>query len=171
MRLCAIKRVNKGFGRQASLCFLDMSAYISSMFDDLYNNDILTLSAQLTNSRLDAPDSSVRKVSKLCGSELEIDVKMNGDKVADVALRVQACALGQSSAAILQEAIIGARLEDVIKARDSLRAMLKAGGEPLQGRFEKLALLKGVAEYPARHASVLLAFEAAVKAVQAAKQC
>jgi len=139
------------------------------MFDDLYNTDILTLSAALKNERLDAPDGTARKVSKLCGSWLEIDVKMDGDVVSDVALRVQACALGQSSAAILQQGIIGATLAEVIEARDALREMLKDAGEaPKGGRFEKLELLKGVKAYPARHTSTMLAFDAAVEAVEMA---
>jgi len=138
------------------------------MFDDLYNTDILTLSASLKNERIDAPDGTSRKVSKLCGSWLEIDVMIDGDVVSEVALRVQACALGQSSAAILQQSIIGATLEEIIEARDALREMLKGEGQAPNGRFEKLALLKGVKAYPARHTSTLLAFEAAVEAVQAA---
>ena len=93
---------------------------------------------------------------------------MNGELVSDVALRVQACALGQSSAAILQEAIIGARLEEVVEACDALRAMLKEGGAPPTGRFKKLALLAGVKDYPARHTSTQLAFAAAVRAMEAA---
>jgi len=138
------------------------------MFDDLYNIDILTLSAALKNERIDAPDGTSRKVSMLCGSWLEIDVMIDGDVVSEVALRVQACALGQSSTAILQQSIIGATLEEIIEARDALREMLKGEGQAPSGRFEKLALLKGVKAYPARHTSTLLAFEAAVEAVQAA---
>jgi len=138
------------------------------MFDDLYNTDILTLSASLKNERLDALDGTSRKVSKLCGSWLEIDVKMEGNTVSEAALRVQACALGQSSAAILQQGIIGANLAEIAEARDALRKMLKADGEAPKGRFEKLALLKGVKAYPARYTSTLLAFEAAVEAVQMA---
>jgi len=138
------------------------------MFDDLYNTDILTLSASLKNERIDAPDGTSRKVSKLCGSWLEIDVMIDGDVVSEVALRVQACALGQSSTAILQQSIIGATLEEIIEARDALREMLKGEGQAPSGRFEKLVLLKGVKAYPARHTSTLLAFEAAVEAVQAA---
>ena len=142
--------------------------YIHHMFDDLYNTDILTLSASLKNERLETPDGTARKVSKLCGSWLEIDVKMDGDVVSEVALRVQACALGQSSAAILHQGIIGANLEEIIQARDALREMLKADGESPQGRFEKLELLQGVKAYPARHASTMLAFEAAAEGVEVA---
>lgn len=140
------------------------------MFDDLYNTDILTLSASLKNERLDDLDGTARKVSKLCGSWLEIDVKMDGNVVSEAALRVQACALGQSSAAILQQGIIGATLEEITQAEEALRAMLKAEGAAPKGRFEKLALLKGVKAYPARHASTLLAFQAAKEVVAQALQ-
>ena len=144
------------------------SAYIHHMFDDLYNTDILTLSASLKNERLKNPDGTARKVSKLCGSWLEIDVNMDGTVVSEVALRVQACALGQSSAAILQQGIIGASLEEIIEARGALRAMLTADGTAPKGRFEKLTLLKGVKAYPARYTSTMLAFDAAVEAVDMA---
>lgn len=138
------------------------------MFDDLYNTDILTLSASLKNERLENPQGTARKVSKLCGSWLEIDVNLQDGKVADCALRVQACALGQASAAILKAAIIGATLEEVRKARNALMAILKAEGPPPEGRFKKLALLQGVKDYPARHVSTALAFEAAVDAIEMA---
>lgn len=138
------------------------------MLDGLYNTDILTLSAGLKNAALNDPDASSRKVSKLCGSWLEIDVIMDGDVVKEIALRVQACALGQASAAILQEAITGATLDELKRAQTDLRAMLKDSGDAPLGRFAKLALLKGVAEYPARHTSTMLAFDAAVDAVSLA---
>jgi len=138
------------------------------MIDDLYNTDILTLSASLKNERLENPDGTARRVSTLCGSWLEIDVMMDGDSIRDCALRVQACALGQSSAAILQQAIKGAALDEIIDARDALRLMLKESGPPPKGRFNKLALLRGVADYPARHTSTMLAFDAVVEAVRLA---
>ena len=139
------------------------------MFTELYNTEILSLSATLKNETLDAPQGSARKVSKLCGSWMEIDVNLDGGVVSEAALRVQACALGQASAAILKTQIIGASLDDLIAARDALRDMLKSAGEPPTGRFERLKLLVGVSAYPARHASTLLAFEAAVEAARQAQ--
>jgi NifU-like protein involved in Fe-S cluster formation len=136
------------------------------MFTDLYNTDILTLSSTLENAALPTPDGTARKVSKLCGSWLEIDLKTEGGVVSQCAMRVQACALGQASAAILKQSIIGASLESLTSARDSLRAMLKDGGAAPAGRFAKLAVLSGVAKYPARHMSTLLAFDAAVAAFE-----
>ena len=144
-------------------------SYIPPMFTDLYNTDILSLSATLENAALPSPDGTVRKVSKLCGSWLEIDLKIDGDKVSDCAMRVQACALGQASAAILKESILGSALSELRDARDGLRAMLKEGGDAPKGRFSRLAILEGVAKYPARHTSTMLAFDAAVAAFEAAQ--
>lgn len=139
------------------------------MFSELYNTDILSLSSTLKNESLTAPDGTARKVSKLCGSWLEIDLAVAEGAVTDCALRVQACALGQASAAILKEAIKGASLSELIAARDGLRAMLKEDGDAPEGRFEKLKVLAGVAKYPARHTSTMLAFDAAVAAFESAE--
>lgn len=135
------------------------------MIDGLYNSDVLSLAAGLTNGRLKNPDGTARKVSKLCGSWLEIDVNVKDGLVTDCALRVQACALGQASAAILKQSIVGASLDDITEARDALYGMLKEGSPAPTGRFAALALLAGVKDYPARHTSTMLAFDAASEAV------
>jgi len=139
------------------------------MIDGLYNTDILSLAAGIQHvGSLTAPGGGARKVSKLCGSWVEVDISTKDEKVSDFAIRLQACALGQASSSILSEAIIGASLEDLIAARGALETMLKRGGQPPKGRFAKLALLADVANYPARHTSTLLAFDAAVEAMAAA---
>jgi NifU-like protein involved in Fe-S cluster formation len=81
---------------------------------------------------------------------------------------VKACALGQASAAVLGEHVIGASVEELKTARDALKAMLKAGGSPPEGRFADLKVLAVVADYPPRHASTMLAFEAVVEAAERA---
>lgn len=137
------------------------------MIDDLYNTDVLSLAANIAHvGALEAADASVRKVSKLCGSWVEVDIKAAGGIITDFAIRLQACALGQASAAILAERAMGASLEELADARNALEAMLKTGGEAPSGRFEKLDLLKEVANYPARHTSTLLAFDAVVEALE-----
>ena len=148
------------------------SAYIQpSMIDDLYSARILTLAANMPRAgRLDAPDASSEKISKLCGSRVLVDLKVRDGQVADFAQEVKACALGQAAAAILGANIIGARVDEIESARDQLRAMLKAGGPAPEGRFVDLRALEPVKDYPARHASTLLAFEAAVEAARAAER-
>ena len=93
---------------------------------------------------------------------------MDGDRVADFAQDVQACALGQASAAVLGAGVIGASVAEIDEARAALYAMLKNGGSPPKGRFSDLAMLAPVKDYPPRHASTMLAFEAAAEAARAA---
>lgn len=141
------------------------------MIDDLYSGKILTLAANMPLAgRLAAPQASSEKVSKLCGSRVVVDLSVADGRVSAFAQEVKACALGQAAAAVLGAHVLGARVEEVEAARDALEAMLKADGAPPQGRFADLAVLQIVRDYPARHASTLLAFEAAAEAARAALQ-
>ena len=139
------------------------------MIDDLYSARILALAADMPHAgRLAAPQGSAEKVSKLCGSRITVDLSLADGKVADFAQEVRACALGQAAAAVLGENVLGATPQEIEMARDALRAMLKTDGPAPQGRFAELSVLAPVKDYPARHASTLLAFEAAVEAVRLA---
>jgi NifU-like protein involved in Fe-S cluster formation len=139
------------------------------MIDDLYSAKILRAAANMPRAgRLAHPDASAEKISKLCGSRVLVDVVLKDGHVADYAQEVKACALGQATAAILGEHVIGASVEEIESARDALRAMLKEGGPPPEGRFADLAMLAPVKDYPPRHASTMLAFEATVDACRQA---
>jgi NifU-like protein involved in Fe-S cluster formation len=139
------------------------------MIDDLYSAKVLALAANLPRlGRLADAHGSAEKVSKLCGSRVVVDVQVDGERVCDFAQDVKACALGQASAAVLGSQVIGASVQELESARDQFRAMLKEGGSPPEGRFSDLAMLAPVKDYPARHASTLLAFEAVCDAVRKA---
>jgi NifU-like protein involved in Fe-S cluster formation len=139
------------------------------MLDDLYTAKILKAAANMPRAgRLAHPDASAEKVSKLCGSRVLVDVVLKDGRIADYAQEVKACALGQAAAAIMGEHAIGASVEEIESARDALRAMLKSGGPPPEGRFAELAMLAPVKDYPPRHASTLLAFEATAAACRLA---
>lgn len=144
------------------------------MIDALYSAKVLSLAANLPHAgRLPAEvvQGSAERVAKLCGSRVCVDVALDADgRVAAFAQDVQACALGQASAGVLGAHIFGADGAEVRAARDALSAMLKSGGPPPAGRFSDLALLQAVKDFPARHASTLLAFEAAAEAMERAQQ-
>jgi NifU-like protein involved in Fe-S cluster formation len=141
------------------------------MIDELYSANILRLAANMPRAgRLATPDATAEKVARLCGSRIVVDVKLGEDgKVADFAQEVKACALGQAAAAVLGAHVIGATCEEIEVARDAFRAMLKAGGPPPAGRFSDLSMLEPVKDYPQRHASTLLAFEATAEACRLAQ--
>ncbi|WP_396594575.1 iron-sulfur cluster assembly scaffold protein [Brevundimonas sp. R86498] len=140
------------------------------MIDDLYSTRILTLAANLPHAgRLAAPDGTGERVARLCGSRAIVDVVLDPEgRVARFAQDIKACALGQAAAGVLGEAVIGATVDEVRTARDDTLVMLKSGGEGPTGRFEGLQALQQVADYPARHASTLVAIEATLDAVSAA---
>lgn len=147
-----------------------VDAYLGAMIDDLYSARILGLAANMPRAgRLAAPQGTGERVAKLCGSRAVVDVMLDGEgRVVDFAQEVKACALGQAAAGVLGEVVVGALAEEIAAARDAMLAMLKAGGEGPTGRFEGLRALRQVADYPARHASTMVAIEATVEAVRAA---
>lgn len=141
------------------------------MSAELYHNRVLELAADIAHvGRLEAPEASVEKVSRVCGSAVRVELCLDaaGEHVAAIAVEPKACALGQAATAVLSEHAVGAAVDEVRAARDALQAMLKEGGPPPAGRFWELRHLEGVRDYPPRHTSTLLAFDAAVAAIEEA---
>ncbi len=139
------------------------------MLDDIYNKRILELAGNIPRlGRLADPEGTATAHSRLCGSTVTVDVTMDGDHVSDFAHEVKACALGQSSSAIMARHVIGATLPELMEARDAMLAMLKENGPPPTGRFAEAAVLEPVRDFKARHASTMLTFNATVEAVEKA---
>jgi len=140
------------------------------MIDELYSREILRRTTQLQHvGHLANPQAVADKVAKLCGSTIHVELNMDGGAVTDFAQQVRACALGQASAAILSQHIIGATADEVLAARDALRTLLKGEVANFPERFADLAILSSVKDYPARHASTLLALEATSAAISSLK--
>lgn len=138
---------------------------------DLYHNRVLELAATIPGlAPIAHAEGSVEKVSRICGSTVRVDVRLNAAATHIEAMSVdpKACALGQAATAILVEGAIGSEIGEIYAARDALKAMLKDGAAPPKGKFWELRHLAGVADYPPRHASTMLAFEAAIAAIEEA---
>ena len=137
------------------------------MLNEVYNSRILELAGNIPRiGRLPAPDATATAHSKLCGSTVTVDLKMDGETVTDFAHDVKACALGQASSSIMARNIVGARADELRKLREDVRRMLKENAAPpASGRWVDIAVLEPVRDYKARHASTLLTFEAVVDAI------
>ena len=137
------------------------------MLNDVYNSRILELAGNIPRiGRLPAPDASATAHSKLCGSTVTVDLKMDGETVTDFAHDVKACALGQASSSIMARNIVGAKADELRNLREDVRRMLKENAAPpIYGRWADIAVLEPVRDYKARHASTLLTFDAVVSAI------
>ncbi|MGL4261278.1 MAG: iron-sulfur cluster assembly scaffold protein [Afipia sp.] len=136
------------------------------MLNDIYNKKIIELAGNIPRlGRLADPDASATAHSKLCGSTVKVDVKMQDGVVSDFAHDVKACALGQASSSIMARHVIGSNAAELRELRETVRKMLKENGAPPQGKWSDVAMLEPVRDYKARHASTLLTFDAVVDAV------
>lgn len=137
----------------------------------LYSKRILALAADIPHAeKLADPAGAAKKRSPLCGSTVAATVQMEGGRVADFGQDVKACALGQASAAVLGGAVIGRTREEIAEGRAALRAMLKDGGDPPGPPFAALEVLAPAKDYKNRHASILLAWDAALAAIDEAEK-
>ena len=135
----------------------------------LYNRDILRLAASIPHlGRLDRPQASAEKRSTVCGSRVRVDVTVDeAGRVAALGQEVNACALGQASAALMAASAIGRSPSELGRARDALAEFL-AGGRDHPGDWPGLEILGEARAYPARHASILLPFQAVAEAAEEA---
>ena len=140
------------------------------MLNDIYNKRILELAADIPRlGRLAEPDATATAHSRLCGSTVTADVKVEGDVVTDFAHDVKACVLGQASSSIMARHVVGATAEELRCVRDAMRRMLKENGAPPPGKWAELEVLEPVRDFTARHASTLLTFDAVVEAIDKAR--
>ena len=137
------------------------------MIDDVYNAKILGFAGNIPRiGRLEAPYATAKAHSKICGSTVTVDLKMDEDVVTDFSHVVKACALGQASSSIMAQHVVGATSDELRAVRNAMLKMLKENGAPPEGeRFADLKYLEPVRDYKARHASTMLTFDAVVDAI------
>ena len=136
------------------------------MLNEVYNSRILELAGNIPRlGRLPTPDATATAHSKLCGSTVTVDLKVDSGAVSDFAHDVKACALGQASSSIMARHVIGAKPSELRELRETVRKMLKENGPPPSGKWADIAVLEPVRDYKARHASTLLTFDAVVDAI------
>jgi NifU-like protein involved in Fe-S cluster formation len=131
---------------------------------DLYSAKILEIAGNPPDlPRFAHPQATARRASRVCGSVIEVDLEVTDGRVSRFGYDIQACALGQTAAAIVAAHIVGATPNELRTLRTRMVAMLKAGGPPPAGdKWADLKYLQPVADYAPRHASTLLVFEAVV---------
>ena len=133
---------------------------------EIYNTRIIELAANIPHaSRIAAPDASATAHSKLCGSTITVDLKLDDGRVTEFGQQVKACLLGQAAASVMGREIVGSSAAELHQIGERMRRMLKDGGDPPDGRWADLGVLQPVKDFKARHASTLLVFDAVERAL------
>ena len=130
----------------------------------LYTTEILRLAASLPlETSLAAPQGRGERRSAMCGSVIVTEVKLDSaGRVGELAQKVQACAFGQASASILQHFAQGRSRDELTSARAELATWLR--GEDADGGM--FAVLSPARAKTARHAAILLPFDALIAALE-----
>lgn len=139
--------------------------------DDIYSDTIMALASKISHTkRLENPDATASANSKLCGSTIVADIKLDDDRITDFGQDIKACLLGQVSASVVSNNIVGTTIRELRDVAATMNAMLKSGGPPPEGRWKDLGILEPVKDYHTRHASTMLIFTALEKAFQDAEK-
>ena len=79
-----------------------------TQLSEIYNQRILELAAHIAGAqRLADADATATAHSKLCGSTVTVDLKVEGDRVAAFGQTVKACLLGQAAASVMGRNVLG----------------------------------------------------------------
>ena len=137
----------------------------------LYSGRILELAADIPHlGHLAEPQATSKRRSPLCGSTVTVELVVKNGRVAEFAQDVKACALGQAAASVLGRVVLGRTRTEIETGRDALRAMLKDAGPVPAAPFDGFEVLIPARDYKNRHASILLAIEAAAEAMAEAER-
>jgi nitrogen fixation NifU-like protein len=135
--------------------------------DDIYKEVILDHYKNPRNKR-ELPEATLRcsRNNPLCGDEITVFVRADGDTVQEVAFVGQGCSISQSSASMMTEAVSGKPLEDVRRLIHDFRAMMAGDLDPTEEEFGDLVALKGVVKYPIRIKCAVLAWDVLQEALE-----
>lgn len=103
--------------------------------------------------------------SPSCGSRIELGLAVDDDgRVARVGIASRACAIGQASAAVFADHVVGLTADEIASARSQMAAWLAGNGT--MPDWPGLPLVAAARDYPARHGAMMLAWDAACAALQ-----
>ena len=137
--------------------------------DDLYKEIILDHYRHPRNRGvIENPDVATRGHNPLCGDQLELSLRLDGDRIADVKVIGKGCSISQASASMMTERIKGRPISEVRELISTFKGMLLDNRELSEDEYEKLGdleSLEGVKGYPVRIKCALLAWNTLLEAL------
>ncbi|MFN2389245.1 MAG: Fe-S cluster assembly sulfur transfer protein SufU [Actinomycetota bacterium] len=139
--------------------------------DELYKEVILDHYRTPRNKgRLDPHDVALERNNPLCGDEIELFVKFEGDDVTGIAFEGKGCSISQASASMMTERVQGLDVKGAQALVDAIKRMMAGEDDGDADTLGDLISLKGVVKYPVRIKCALLGWNTLVEALEESGQ-
>ena len=135
--------------------------------EELYKEVILDhYRAPRNKGRLDPHDIALERNNPLCGDEIELYLKFEGDSVEGIAFEGKGCSISQASASMMTEKVKGMDAKEVRALVESIKRMMTGDEEGDPNAIGDLVSLKGVVKYPVRIKCALLGWNTLEEALE-----
>ena len=140
-----------------------------SELGDLYQEVILDHNRRPRNFRAIDDGYKQEGYNPLCGDRLTLYLKLDGDRIADVAFQGVGCAISKASASLMTEAVKGKTVAEARELFEKFHDMVTSSPDTAAADLGKLSVLSGVREYPTRVKCASLAWHTMKAAVSGAE--
>ena len=135
--------------------------------EDLYKEVILDHYRSPRNKgRLDPHDVALERNNPLCGDEIELFLRFDGDRLEGIAFEGKGCSISQASASMMTEKVSGLSSEQAGHLADLIKRMLSGDEEGDADALGDLVSLKGVVKYPVRVKCALLGWNTLLEGLE-----
>lgn len=135
--------------------------------EELYKEVILDhYRAPRNKQRLDPHDVMLERNNPLCGDEIELYLKFEGDVLEGIAFEGKGCSISQASASMMTEKVKGMDAKDARELVESIKRMMSGDEDGDPDAIGDLVSLKGVVKYPVRIKCALLGWNTLQEALE-----
>ena len=135
--------------------------------EELYKEVILDhYRAPRNKGRLDPHDVAIERNNPLCGDEIELFLKFDGDTLEGIAFDGKGCSISQASASMMTEKVKGLETKAAAVMAESIKRMMAGEEEGDPAALGDLVSLKGVVKYPVRIKCALLGWNSLLEALE-----
>jgi nitrogen fixation protein NifU and related proteins len=135
--------------------------------EDLYKEVILDhYRAPRNKGHLDPHDVALERNNPLCGDEIELFLRFDGDSVEGIAFEGKGCSISQASASMMTEKIQGLDAKEAASVAQSIKRMMAGEDEGDADSLGDLVALKGVVKYPVRIKCALLGWNTLLEGLE-----
>ena len=135
--------------------------------DELYKEVILDhYRAPRNKGRLDPHDVLLERNNPLCGDEIELFLKFDGENLEGIAFDGKGCSISQASASMMTEKVKGLSAKDAAALAEEIKSMMAGDSEGDADVLGDLVSLKGVVKYPVRIKCALLGWNTLLEGIE-----